>query len=109
MKIHFQQQLSEELLRSEKKRTIIIISIFLFMLVYRALEGYVFEVDKETQMIQSLPAVWLFPLAVILFEFLTLFGINRQLRAKSHKILLPRQYINTAVEICLPTFILITV
>jgi adenylate cyclase len=109
MKIHFQQQLNEELLRSEKKRTIIIISIFLFMIVYRTLQGYFFEMDKETRTIQSIPAVWLFPLVVILFEFLTLFAINRQIRTRKIKFPLVRQYINTAVEICLPSFILITV
>src|SRR5215467_260315 len=109
MKIHFQQQLNEELLRSEKKRTIIIISIFLFMLVYRALQGYLFEMDKETRTIQSIPVVWLFPLVVIAFEFVTLFAINRQIRAKKNKLPLVRQYLNTAVEICLPSFILITV
>ena len=52
MKIHFQQQLNEELLRSERKRIIIIISIFLFLVAYRAFQGYFFEMDKETQQVQ---------------------------------------------------------
>jgi adenylate cyclase len=109
MKIHFQQQLNEELLRSEKKRTIIIISIFLFMLVYRTLQGFFFEMDNETRVIQSIPVVWLFPLVVIVFEIATLFAINRQIRSKKNRISPVRQYVNTAVEICLPSFILITV
>jgi adenylate cyclase len=109
MKIHFQQQLNEELLRSEKRRTIIIISIFLFMLGYRTLQGYFFEMDKETRTIQSIPVVWLFPMVVIVFEFLTLFAINRQIRAKRNKLSPARQYLNTAVEIFLPSFIFMTV
>ena len=99
MKIHFQQQLNEELLRSEKRRAIIIMFIFLFMLGYRVLQGYFFEMDKETQIIQSGPVVWLFPVAVIMFEFLTFFAINRQIRTKRNKFSLGRQYLNTAFEI----------
>jgi adenylate cyclase len=109
MKIHFQQQLNEELLRSEKRRTIIIIFIFLFMLGYRVIQGYFFEMDRETRIIQSVPVVWLFPLAVIMFEFLTLFAINRQIRSKRKMISPARQYLNTAFEISLPSFIVITV
>ena len=109
MKIHFQQQLNEELLRSEKRRAIIIMFIFLFMLGYRVLQGYFFEMDKETQIIQSGPVVWLFPVAVITFEFLTFFALNRQIRTKRNKFSLGRQYLNTAFEICLPSFVIITV
>jgi hypothetical protein len=53
MKIHFQQQLGEELLRSERRRIIIVISIVLFLICYRLLEGNVFDLDLETKQVQS--------------------------------------------------------
>ena len=109
MKVHFQQQLSVELLRSEPKRIIIIISIFVFLIGYRLFQGYFFEMDEQTQRVQSFPIVWLFPLVVIGFEFLSLFYINKQLRAKRKRMGLVRQYLNTAFEICLPSFIIIIV
>ena len=47
MKVHFQQQLSVELLRSEPKRIIIIISIFVFLIGYRLFQGYFFEMSND--------------------------------------------------------------
>src|SRR5215813_2970920 len=107
MKIHFQQQLGEELLRSEKRRIIIVISIILFLLCYRLIEGNLFEIDVETKRIHSV--IKLFPFVILLFEFLSLWYINRKIKSKANKIPLFGQYLNTAFEICIPSLIILTV
>jgi len=107
MKIHFQQQLGEELLRSEKRRIIIVISIILFLLCYRLIEGNLFEIDMETKRIHSV--IKLFPFVILLFEFLSLWYINRKIKSKANKIPLFGQYLNTAFEICIPSLIILTV
>src|SRR4030095_12412617 len=109
MKIHFQHQLDQELLGSERRRTIIMIAIFSFSIAYRLFEGWIFEVDNETKAIQSFSAVWVFPLSIILFESLSLWHINIQIRLKRKAIPLVRQYLNAGIELCLPFFILLTV
>jgi adenylate cyclase len=108
MKIHFQQQLGEELLKSERRRIIIVISIFLFLLCYRVLQGNFFEVDLETKRIQS-SVVWLFPFLILLFELLSLWYVNKQIKSKANKIPLFGQYLNTALEICIPSLIILTI
>jgi len=109
MKIHFQQQLNEELLRSEKRRIIIVISIALFMLCYRLLAGNFFAIDNDTQRIHSFSSVSVFPFVIILFEFLSLCYINKRIKSKRKKIPLVGQYLNTAFEICIPAFIMLIV
>ena len=110
MKVHFQQQLNQELLRSEQRRIVIIIFIFLFLMAYRLVQGYFFEMDKETQHVQaSSTVVVVFPFLVILFEFISLLYINRQIKSGRNKIPYIKQYLHTAVEISLPSFIILTV
>jgi adenylate cyclase len=108
MNIHFQQQLGAEMLRSERRRIIIVISIFLFLLCYRVLQGNFFEIDLETKRIQS-SVVWLFPFLILLFELLSLWYVNRRIKSKANKIPLLGQYLNTAFEICIPSLIILTV
>src|SRR5215467_8886057 len=100
MKIHIQQQLGEELLRSERRRIIIIISIVLFLIGYRRVEGNVFDIDLETKQVQSV--VRLFPFLILVFEVLSLWYVNRKIKSKANKIPLFGQYLNTAFEICIP-------
>jgi len=107
MKVHFQQQLGEELLRSERRRIIIVISIVIFLLGYRLLEGNVFDIDLETKRVQSV--VWLFPFLVLSFEVFSLWYVNRKIKSKANKIPLFGQYLNTALEICIPSLIMLTV
>ncbi len=109
MEIHFQQKLNEELLRSERKRIITMISIFGFLILYRLLQTYFFEMDKETRKVQSSPIVWLFPLFIIGFELFSLFYVNRQIKARKNNIYLARQYLNATMEIVLPSFIILSV
>ena len=107
MKIHFQQQLGEALLLSERRRIIIVISIIVFLLGYRTLEGNLFDIDLETKRIHSF--IWLFPFLILLFEILSLWYVNRRIKSKAHKIPLFGQYLNTGFEICLPSLIMLTV
>lgn len=109
MKLNFQQQLNTELLRSERRRIIIIIGIFLFALGYRFADSVIFTPDAETERIQSLAIVLLFPVIIIIFEIFCLMYINRRLRTGGKKIPMVMQYLNTAVEICLPSLIMLSV
>lgn len=109
MNLTFQQQLNGELLRSERKRTIIIMSIFTFAIGYRLIDVSFFKMDEETRQVQSLLSVWLFPLVVILFELFSLLYINRRLKKTNQRIPLIMQYLNTAFEISLPAMIMLTV
>lgn len=109
MNLTFQQQLNVELLRSERRRTIIIISIFLFAMGYRIVDTFLFKMDEETQRIQSSCSIWVFPLAIILFELFSLLYITRRLRRNRKKIPMLLQFLNTGFEICLPSFIILSV
>lgn len=109
MKATFQQQLDEELLQSERRRTVIIISIFIFALAYRVADGLFFRMDDESAFLKSLSAVWLFPVIVILFEFFSLLYINKRIKTSKEKIPTIMQYLNTAIEISLPGFIMYAV
>jgi adenylate cyclase len=109
MTLTFQQQLNEELLRSERKRTIIIISIFLFAMVYRFTGVFIFKADAESLPSRSFSAVWLFPVLVIAFELFSLLYINKRIRTNKKKIPVVMQYLNTAFEICLPSLIILSI
>ena len=109
MKLSFQQQLNAELLRSERKRTLIIISIFSFAAGYRILNVILFKQDEETRIIQSQSTVWLFPLLVILFELFSLIYINRRIKNAGQRIPPVVQYLNVAFEMCLPSLIMLGV
>lgn len=109
MTLTFQQQLDVELLRSEKRRTLIIISMFLFAICYRLFDMYFFSADEESVRIQSFATVWLFPVVVIGFEFASLMYINKRIRTNKKKIPMYRQYINTAFEISLPALVMVVV
>jgi adenylate cyclase len=109
MKNTFQQQLNEELLRSERRRTVIIIGIFLFAIGYRVIDNLFFKADEEAVLIQSFTTVWLFPFIIILFELFSLLYINKRIKTSGNQIPPVMQYLNTAAEICLPSLIIFSV
>ncbi len=109
MKTTLQQQLDEQLLRSERKRTIIIITIFLFAIAYRAIDVTFFKIDTSAQPVNSFSTVWLFPITIILFELASLTYINRRIKRGGKKIPVPLQFLNTAFEIFLPSLIILGV
>lgn len=105
----FQQKLNEALLRSERKRTIILIGIFSFAILYRSIDSIILKMDEEANQLRSFGALWLFPLTVVAFEVLSLLFINHRIRRKKNKIPLAAQYFNAGMEICLPTSIILIV
>jgi adenylate cyclase len=109
MNLVFQQQLGTELLRSEKRRTIILICMFLSALAFRFVYLFFFSGGEDASMINSFPAVWLFPMAIIGFELFTLFYIHTRLRSNRKQIPLALQFLNTGIEICLPSIVLLLV
>ena len=109
MTLNFQHQLNTELLRSERRRIISIIGIFLFAMGFRVADSYLFKVDAATAQIHSLAIVLLFPVIIIIFEIFCLLYINRKLKSGSKKIPMVMQYVITTVEILLPSLIIISV
>lgn len=109
MTLAFQHKLNEEFLFSEKRRTIILISIFSFAISFRLVQFFFVGIDEETKLIQSFNTVWLFPISLILFEVCSLLYINRCIKIKKKKIPLAAQFANTACEICLPSIIILSV
>lgn len=106
----FQQRLNVELLRSEKRRTIILLCIFAFGIIYQATDMAFFKQgDEEMIRLRSFQIAWLFPLAIIVFEFLSLLYINARLKKNNRQIPLAGQYFNAAIEICLLSFIIFSV
>jgi adenylate cyclase len=110
MSIIFQQQFYGELLRSEKRRTLILIAIFLFgmltqftnMLIGNEYKNY----DND---VLSFKATWVFPVFIVLFELMYLIYLNLKLRKLSGQIPLWVRYFIVAIEIFLLTAIMIAV
>ncbi|HKO80250.1 MAG TPA: adenylate/guanylate cyclase domain-containing protein [Chitinophagaceae bacterium] len=109
MNFVFQQQFDRELLHSERRRAIILIVIFSAAVAFRWVNMFLFTHDAQTLEIESFSTVWLFPLAIILFEVFSLAYINARIRTKGKRIPLIMQYLNTAFEICLPSLIILHV
>lgn len=109
MEITFQQQLNDQLLRSERRRIKIIISFFLFAMAYRVIDIALFSMDDETRRVQTtFTVIWIFPAVIIVFEFLSLISINKRLKTK-RKLPIVFQYLNSSFEIGLLSFIMYSV
>jgi adenylate cyclase len=105
----FQQELDAELLKSERRRTVILIGLFTFAIAYRVIDMYVFKQDALTESAQSFSTTWMFPIAVLVFESLSFLYITRRLRSDNKHIPLVAQYMNVLFEICLPSLIILFV
>ncbi len=106
MKLTFQQGLDGELLRSERKRTIILMSIFSFAAIFRIINASFLKPNEEDRLVESFPEIWLFPVVIILFELFSFFYINNRIKTNRQGIPTVLQYLNTAFEICLPSIII---
>jgi len=109
MNFIFQSQLKQELLRSEKRRTIILICIFSFAVLYRIVDALFLKADDEMQIIRSVATIWLFPLIILSFEVISLLFLNARIRSRKNGIPILAQYLNTAFEICIPSLIILYV
>jgi adenylate cyclase len=107
MQSAFRQKLNEELLKSERRRTIILMTIFMVAALLRYVTFYILKIDEGSVLVQSFATVWLFPLSILAFESLSYYHIDR--RIKSGKTNVPRfaQYLNTIFEIGLPTIVIL--
>lgn len=108
MEVAFQHQLNDQLLRSEKRRTIIVICFFLFAMIYRIIDGVFIIMDDKAKLLQTFTAIWLFPIIIIIFELLILAAVNKQIRNKQ-KIQVRFQYLASAFEIIILSFIMFSV
>lgn len=110
MELVFQKQLTEELLRSEKKRTVILISIFLFGFCYQLVSFYFFsQAYEETAMMASLTRLWMFPLAVAIFEIFFLFYISRRMLNNKKNVPSIVQYLHVSIEILLVSSFILSI
>jgi adenylate cyclase len=109
MQSAFRQKLNEELLKSERRRTIILMTIFLFAALLRYFTFYVLKIDEGTALTQSFVTVWLFPVSILLFELLSFYHIDRRIRSGKTEVPRAAQYLNTAFEIGLPTLLIVLV
>ncbi len=105
----FQQQFNHELLLSERRRAVIVVCIFSAAITFRLVHFFLIGTDEETKFLNSFSTVWLFPLMLILFEILSLLRVNKLIKNRSKKIPIAGQFINTVVEICLPSVIILSV
>lgn len=105
----FQQQFNQELLLSERRRAIIVICIFSAAITFRLIHFFVIGTDEETEFLNSFSTVWFFPFMLILFEVLSLLRVNKLIKSRNKKIPVAGQLINTVVEICLPSVIILSV
>jgi adenylate cyclase len=109
MNFVFQQQFDRELLHSERRRTIILVVIFSAAVAFRWVNLFLFSADEQLIVADSFSTAWLFPVAIILFELFSLAYINARIRTKGKRIPLVMQYLNTGIEICLPSLIILYV
>ena len=110
MSIIFQQQFYGELLRSEKRRTLILIAIFLFGMLTQFTNMLIgSEYKSYDNDVLSFKATWVFPVFILLFELLYLLYLNLKLRGPSKQIPLWVRYFIVAMEIFLLAVIMIAV
>jgi adenylate cyclase len=107
MNTTFQQQLKHELLFSERKRVIILVCIFSIAIAIRVINYFAFNMEEGIMHIKAFSTVWLFPVAILTFELFSLLYINRRIRLKREGIPIGLQYMNVALEICLPSLIIL--
>lgn len=103
----FQEQYGKELLQSEKRRILILLTIFSLALVVR-LVNLVMPLSPNGDISgDSLSALWIFPAVIILFELLTLFMVNKKLRSDNKELPSFLQYINAFMEVSLPSVVIL--
>src|ERR1700754_4924764 len=102
MQSAFRQRLNEELLKSERRRTVILMTIFLFAALFRYITFYVLKIDDGNALTHSFVTVWLFPVTILLFELLSFYHIDRRIKSGNTSVPKAAQYLNTIFEIGLP-------
>lgn len=101
----FEHQLDQQLLRSEKRRTIMLMVIFVAAICIRLIKLAVAG-DGDTSQAESFSTIWFFPVSVMLFELFCYLYIRKRIRRSGKRIPLRLQFINTVFEILLPSCII---
>ncbi|MBS1597932.1 MAG: adenylate/guanylate cyclase domain-containing protein [Bacteroidetes bacterium] len=104
----FQHRLNEELLRSERRRALILVVIFLIAMCFRSID-YLLSKDDQTMMPKTFSGIWLFPITVILFELISYLYMSKLIKRKKIQIPTYKRYLNTAIEISLPSVVIMVV
>jgi len=104
----FQHRLNEELLYSERKRALILLIIFVIAMCFRTADYLLTDAD-QTMMPKTFSGIWLFPLTVIFFELISYLYISKMIRDKRTKIPKYKRFVNTAIEISLPSLVIMVV
>jgi len=108
-KFSFNKRYQEELLRSERKRALILILIFSAALVFRIINVIVPGSDGGLVTGKALSTLLVFPAIVIVFELLFLLYIDRKLKSDIKNFPLLMQYLNALIEVCVPFGVILLV
>ncbi|MCS3795622.1 adenylate/guanylate cyclase domain-containing protein [Niastella sp. OAS944] len=103
MKVLFGENINEVLLLHEKRRTFILIILFAVGIGYRFLDLFVLKTTESGTPNVDLNLTWLFPVTILLFEVVSFIVISKHLRSNRKHIPLGARYVNTVIEVCLPS------
>jgi adenylate cyclase len=103
MKVIFDERINEALLQHEKRRTMILVVLFATGICYRFLDLFFLKTTDPDTPTSTFGITWLFPVTILLFEVVSLLVISKHLRSSNKAIPLAARYVNTVMEICLPS------
>lgn len=103
MKVLFGENINEVLLLHEKRRTFILIILFALGIGYRFLDLFVLKTTEPDTPNVDFNLTWLFPVTILLFEVVSFIVISKHLRSNRKHIPLGARYVNTVIEVCLPS------
>ena len=106
MKVIFGENLNETLLLHERRRTMILIVLFGIGISYRFLDLFVLKTTEPGTPTVTFNNTWLFPVTVLLFEVVSFIVITKHLRSNKKTIPYAARYMNTIIEVCLPSSII---
>ena len=103
MKVIFGENLNETLLLHERRRTMILIVLFAIGIGYRFLDLFVLKTTDPGTPTVTFTNTWLFPVTILLFEVVSFIVISKHLRSNKKSIPFAARYVNTVIEVCLPS------
>ncbi|WP_166437295.1 adenylate/guanylate cyclase domain-containing protein [Niastella caeni] len=103
MKVAFGEQINEALLQHERRRTMILIVLFAVGIGYRFLDLFVLKTTDPDTPTTTFGVTWLFPVTILLFEVVSFLIITKHLRSNQKTLPLAARYVNTIIEVCLPS------
>src|SRR5689334_8958616 len=108
MKSFFNKRFEEEVLINEKLRTKILACMFLFAMLYTFINGIILkERGIKQDEAHSLSQMFIFQLALFIFEVLTWLRITYKIKRNSYSIPKAARFVNSLIEICSPGVIIL--